>query len=234
MDVDDDEDLKYSMCLDAACRLLQIYLLDELRIRLGKVYNVGVENSRNSLCTFFLISIGLSCHPSDVDAVKTSIREVLASLQAVGPDVAKLGNVLERMFKTHKDAATNSSYWLFWILDSYKAFKLHQWRCVAHADHFFAIPSSQWLGRNGHLRASGKLSFIKEGVCVTALKNIYQSVFNLNKSVLMTLRPDESVVRQVNSDDGASKVVTCDQFSGSRMSREKLDRHAASPMRGRE
>jgi hypothetical protein len=51
--LNDDDDVKFSISLEAAFRVLQTYLLDELRIKLGKVYNVCVEKSRNSLSTFF-------------------------------------------------------------------------------------------------------------------------------------------------------------------------------------
>ena len=185
----DDEDLMFATSLDAACRVLQVYLLDELRIKLGKVYNVNVENSRSSLGTYFLISIGLHCQPSDVAVIKAAIQSVVQSLQSVGPEVTKLNSVAEVMCKTHKDASNNASYWLFWILDSYKAYKLHEWRCIHIPDQFVTEPSCNWLERNGCFRATGKVLLIKDHITCEALQHIYTTVFCWDHSLLMTLLP---------------------------------------------
>jgi hypothetical protein len=195
----DDDDLAYSTALDAACRVLQAYLLDELRINLGKVYNVNVEKSRSSLCTFFLISIGLHCQPSDVDEVKAAIRSILLKLQTNGPAEANVASVMESMCKTHKDATSNSSYWLFWILDSYKAFALHRWR----QDQKLLVcePSCHWLERNGWLRALGKVSTIKESTNSSLLQLIYQNVFDMDRSILMMLMPELSVEHDVREEN---------------------------------
>lgn len=185
----DDADLLFATSLDAACRVLQVYLLGELRIKLGKVYNISVENSRSSLGTFFLISIGLHCQPSDVKVIKEAIKSVLFHLQTYGPEVEKLNSVSEGMCKTHKDASNNSSYWLFWILDSYKAYKLHEWRCSRVPDQIPIEPSSDWLGRNGHFRATGKVLRIKEQINCDTLQQIYKTVFDWDRSILMNLLP---------------------------------------------
>mmetsp|Transcript_6231 Transcript_6231/g.10180 ORF Transcript_6231/g.10180 Transcript_6231/m.10180 type:complete len:1168 (+) Transcript_6231:46-3549(+) len=208
--LDDDADLGYSMALDAACRVLQTYLLDELRINLGKVYNVNVEKSRSSLCTFYLISIGLHCQPSDVDEVKLAIRSIVLKLQSHGPEEANLTSVAESMCKTHKDASSNSSYWLFWILDSYKAFELHRWR--QHQQLSNCEPSCRWLERNGWLRALGKVTHIKENLNCHILQRIYQDVFDLEKSILMTLMPELSA--DLHDIGGRIGEKTCDESSG--------------------
>jgi hypothetical protein len=96
------------------------------------------------------------------------------------------------MCKIHRDASTNASYWLFWILDSYKAFQLHAWRCDQHPERFTRESSLQWVRRNGALRSAGKLSIIREDINCELLREVYRDVFDLEKSIWMTLCPEES------------------------------------------
>jgi hypothetical protein len=187
----DDDDVAHSTALDAACRVLQICLLDELRIKMGKVYNVHVEKTRNSLCSFFLISIGLYCHASDMGVIKESIKSVLCQLQSAGPQSDTIKSVCEAMHKTHSDATSNPSYWLFWILDSYKAFKLHKWRCTTYPEdvRFKDEESCAWLERNGVLRATGKMKSIREDINCDVVHDIYKTTFDMNKSIVISLIP---------------------------------------------
>jgi predicted Zn-dependent peptidase len=221
---DDDGDLAYTTALDATCRVLQAYLLDELRIKLGKVYNVNVEKSRSSLCTFFLISIGLHCQPSDMEVVQQSLKSVLTQLQDEGPEMSKLSSVTEAMCKTHNDASSNSSYWLFWILDSYKAYKLYEWRWQHNSfkkDTDQIEPSCKWLERNGFLRASGAVSTIKNEVTCSVVQNIFQNVFDLNKSIIMNLMPEHS--DDVDDiDDNESSDTTLGQLHASQAKERRL------------
>ena len=197
----DDEDIIFSTALDATCRVLQVCLLDELRIKMGKVYNVHVEKTRNSLCSFFLISVGLYCQPSDTEIIKESVTKVLLNLQTRGPDSATVKNICEAMSKAHCDATSNSSYWLFWILDSYKAYKLHQWRCDMYPDidKLKKEESCDWLARNGLLRATGKLKSITNDINCNVIQEIYETIFDINKSILMSLLPEVD-----NEDDACS------------------------------
>ncbi|CAM9154284.1 unnamed protein product, partial [Ectocarpus fasciculatus] len=109
-----------SMCLDTLCRVVEIKLLDYLRIQLGKVYNVVVDHSRNSLSTFTLLTIGFHCEPGDCALIEDALDAVISHMQEVGPEEASLEGVKEAMVKKHTRDLESSSHWLFWILDAYK------------------------------------------------------------------------------------------------------------------
>jgi predicted Zn-dependent peptidase len=124
----DFEDYIQSLYIDTTCKLLQSRLLDVLRMKLGKVYSVSVERSRNSLSEISLISIGYHCDTKDLsllhDMTFNEIRNLQNSNSESGFTQSEIDAVKESMFKTHQVALTQSSHWLFWILDTLKAVKL--------------------------------------------------------------------------------------------------------------
>jgi hypothetical protein len=97
------------------------------------------------------------------------------------------------MYKTHKNAFVHPSYWLFWILDSYKSYDLHCFRSDRYPNRFTPEISSTWLQRNGYSRGPGKLAFIKNEINCNSLQCIYRSIFDLNKCVQMNLCPELQV-----------------------------------------
>jgi predicted Zn-dependent peptidase len=69
----DSHDVEETILLDIACRALQSRLLDVLRVQRGKVYNVVVDHSRNSLSHLNLISVALHCDPLDCEEINRII-----------------------------------------------------------------------------------------------------------------------------------------------------------------
>ena len=124
---EDRADLEFTLKVDFCCRLVQTRLLETLRIKLGKVYYVTCEKSRNSLSPNMLITIGFHCSVNDVDELMLIIEHELGRLSSEGPSESELKSVLEIMTKNHLQALSNPSYWIFWILDSFKSFSVESW-----------------------------------------------------------------------------------------------------------
>jgi hypothetical protein len=189
----DDSVLDATEMLDVACRSLQIYLLDELRVRLGKVYSVVVEWSRNSLASNAIISIVMHCDPSDIDLVRRAIEDKILHLQCHGPEETTLNGILEAITRKHKLSLQNSSYWLFWMLDSYKAYLLHAWRNKIHQSNKnnldLAKDSASWVGKRCSKRSEGKFQLLKESINVSSIQNTIAMRFDLATSVHMDLCP---------------------------------------------
>lgn len=194
--------------LDAACKILQIRLLEELRVRLGIVYSLVVESSMVSLSPVSTVSVVMHCCPEDVHIVKKTVEETIVQLQQEGPCDSEIRGVVETMCRTHKMALKNSSHWLFWILDSYKAFDVLLYQRQRYSsteaqgglnhvdgsthDETLSESSSKWVNQHCHCRGYGKPSIIEEQLTVENLTKAYRLYFILNKSIHLDLCPKAS------------------------------------------
>lgn len=136
-----------NVLLDGTCRAVEIKLLDYLRIQLGKVYNVVVDYSRNSLGEFSLISIGFHCDKNDCNLIEEAVLSVLELLKQEGPSQESLDGIRESSLKAFARDAESSSHWLFWILESAKdlAFMRHCAEATGGEDAVAALPSLETL-----------------------------------------------------------------------------------------
>lgn len=220
----DREEVIEWLLLDIACRILQSKLLDVLRIQLGKVYNVAVEASKNSLDTFSMISCVFHCDPSDLEQVHTVVKNVIESYQnnsnnndiqniSSGNDAfinldSLLSGIKEALITAHLKTLNNPSYWLFWILDSYKSymiaglnksnpdFKHKSTNKRSISVSTIGSHSSQWVDKAVSLRSLEKESLIQD-LCNTTsssnschkLRELITKHFNLNAYVRMDLLP---------------------------------------------
>jgi len=196
---DEASDIITFLQVSAACKILQICLLDELRIQLGKVYNVGVEETRNSLSNFLLISIVLHCEEADVDAINLAVEGVILGLQRNGPKEDVVEGVLQSMLKHHKNSLNSSSHWLFWILDSYKSFRVSQ-------KSLCNMTSVDWLEKFCAMRSSDKLAILTQYVTVEEMKHAFSQIFDLNRFVALSLCPTQSVLAEASVCDNAAKL----------------------------
>jgi hypothetical protein len=211
----EEADLRDTVALDVACRHLQSALLDELRIRLGKVYSVSVDFSRGSLSHVALISVSLHCDPAHLPQVRLSIEEQLEILQRDGANPAALPGIVETMCTNHLKSLKSPSHWMFWILDSYKSHAVYEWlnvrgllapegsplveddkvlgkepsaRSSTGAD--LSICSAKWVEKFAFMRSHGKIDTIRHVVGdEDILRGIYNQYFDLDKSVHMHLCP---------------------------------------------
>lgn len=191
-------DLRDTVALDVACRHLQSALLDELRIRLGKVYSVSVDFSRGSLSHVALISVSLHCDPAHLSQIRFSIEQQLDILQKEGANPAALPGIVETMCTNHLKALKSPSHWMFWILDSYKSHAVYDWLTSHGKLTSHEVCSSQWVEKCVQMRSHGKIDVIRNVVGdENILRGIYNQHFNLSRSVHMHLCPqsdDESLV----------------------------------------
>ena len=212
----EESDLRNVIALDAACQSLQNALLTELRIRLGKVYSVLVEFSRGSLSHIAMISISLVCDPSHLDQIRCSMEEQVAHARDKGPDAMVLSGIVESMCNKHTKSLKSPSHWMFWILDSYKSFRVYAWLAAARRRvvlsgkraedgivsgsdvHSTVLCSSKWVNRFAGQRSVGKIDDIRNVVNVYTLRSVYKKMFDLTKSVHMNLCP-----LQEQSDDAS-------------------------------
>mmetsp|Transcript_9922 Transcript_9922/g.14937 ORF Transcript_9922/g.14937 Transcript_9922/m.14937 type:complete len:1022 (+) Transcript_9922:532-3597(+) len=186
--------LSETILIDAACRALQSALLDELRINMGKVYSVVVDSSRGALATFSLISIGMHCDPVDLPEVQATVERKLTELRAAGPDAGTLHGIVEAMLSKQKQGITCPSHWLFWILDSYKTYKVHEWKTTRNARQSVSRCSSKWVQTYAHKRSIGKAAHIKEILSTETVRDVYLRYFDITKSVHLNLCPCDPIL----------------------------------------
>lgn len=187
----DTDDLIVCFALDVACRVLQLRLLDVLRIRLGKVYSVSVEKSRNSLSPFSMVSVVTECDQDDLEQVHNAIDDEIRSLQSVGPEESAVAGILETMLLMHARSLVNSSYWLFWCLDSYKAYGLHRLRVGEDAvqEGLAATARAAWVDGAIVTRSTGRVNLLREHITPARVQGVFQTFFSLQRSVRLSLQP---------------------------------------------
>jgi hypothetical protein len=197
----DINDMSDVIALDAACRILQRHLLELLRVRLGKVYSVVVETSRNSLSPVSLISIVLDSDSVDVGLVHDAMAEQIAVLHSQGPDEAIVQAIREAMLQQISQSLSSPSHWLFWILDAYKALRVHQFirqdgstsggndddPHVSSAS--VATSDVAWVNAAAARRSTDKAAAIKAVVTRDVIWETYERFFSLDRYVLLTLEP---------------------------------------------
>jgi predicted Zn-dependent peptidase len=184
--IEEETDLFNILSLDIACRSLQSALLDSLRIDLGKVYSVSSDWSRGSLSPLALISIGLHCHPGDLAQITSEIERCIQSHREHGPNPDIVKGATEALITKQKNALKCPSHWLFWLLDSYKSYKVHQWKERSRPS---LVDSSKWVSHFAYLRSEGKLNLISKTMTTENLTEIYQRYFDISKSVHVLLCP---------------------------------------------
>ena len=87
-------------------------------------YNVGVSSTSRSLSDHALINISWSCDPERAGAV---LDRVLAEIDAAAPTDAEVAAVHSILAEKHtSDALSSNSFWVFWLLDAYKAWALEE------------------------------------------------------------------------------------------------------------
>jgi predicted Zn-dependent peptidase len=248
---DRDEVIEW-LLLDIACRMLQSKLLDVLRIQLGKVYNVAVEASKNSLDTFALISCVFHCDPTDLEQVHAVVKNVIESyqnnsnnndIQNIANDNEEvisldslLGGIKEALINSHVKTLNNPSYWLFWILDSYKAYVIlglglsnpdikHKSNSTSSISvSAVGSHSSQWVDTAVSLRSLDKESLIQDLCASTSssnsghkLRSLITKHFNLNSYVRMDLLPISNPnisIPSINDNNGDLSSINIDDKEG--------------------
>lgn len=192
LSLDENENVIIQEMMDVTCKVLQIYLLEELRIRLGKVYSVVVEWSRNSLSSLALVSVVMHCDPGDIDVVGKAIEERIAHLQENGPNQTDLVGIVEAKLRQHKQSLKHASYWLFWLLDGYKSLQVHRWRCKELIKNPLSTTSHDWVSSHCLMKSHEKQKILQENVTLENVKRCFIDIFNFEKSVHLDLCPVSS------------------------------------------
>ena len=106
--------------------LAQMRLLHVLRRELGGVYNVSADFCHFSMSSFGIVSIAFQCSEMNAqELISTTVAE-LESLSLKGPNPQEVATIYEQYVVRQQRALQNNSYWLFWILDTYKQLLLLQ------------------------------------------------------------------------------------------------------------
>lgn len=191
MPLDENKNISATIHLDASCKVLQTLLLEELRIKLGKVYSLVVEFSRNSMAHFALVSIVLHCDKEDIHQVFQTICSTIEQVQLHGPSEESIRGILEVMAKNHKQALQSTSHWLFWILDTYKGLNL-----MKHAEALDDIDHSTWVNKCCQLKSVEKINVLKAELTVENIQKAVQLHFKLEKMVHLDLCPTDTEKNQ--------------------------------------
>jgi predicted Zn-dependent peptidase len=199
--IEEEGDLMNTISLDLACRSLQSALLDSLRIDLGKVYSVSADWCRGSLSPLALISLGLHCHPDDLAQITSEIERCIEAHHRCGPNPVTVKGTIEALITKQKNALKCPSHWLFWILDSYKSYRVHEWK---ERDSPSCVRSSHWVNHFASLRSYRKIDLMTKAMTIENLTNIYQRYFDLTKSVQVLLCPFESLSLDSSTDQGGA------------------------------
>jgi len=123
---DPDADTTLEMRIKAMCVSLETRLLSVLRTENSQVYNVSVGWGRTSLNSFGMINIGYGCDPERTDEVESLLKAELERFKTDGPIVEEVDAVKSILAERHQLALDNNSYWIFYLLDAYKAFCAHE------------------------------------------------------------------------------------------------------------
>jgi hypothetical protein len=186
----EERDILFKLSLDAACRVLQTVLLDSLRIDLGKVYSVSVDFCAGSMSPVAVISIGFHCDPDDLSQVQRVVDQRISDIAREGPPASLVSGVVEALHAKRNLSIKSPSYWLFWILDSYKALRVCEWKALKSNSKI--TNTHACLSRFIKLRSSDH-DAIREATSPERLVQVYRDYFNTNRCVRVTLYPEEPV-----------------------------------------
>eukprot|EP00747_Dinoflagellata_sp_TGD_P018624 gnl/TRDRNA2_/TRDRNA2_126621_c0_seq1.p1 gnl/TRDRNA2_/TRDRNA2_126621_c0~~gnl/TRDRNA2_/TRDRNA2_126621_c0_seq1.p1 ORF type:complete len:559 (-),score=99.44 gnl/TRDRNA2_/TRDRNA2_126621_c0_seq1:83-1567(-) len=122
-DAAEDEALTFD--LKGACQVLESRLLAVLRTERSEIYNVDVSWTRTSLSPWGMLNVAYGCEPSRAEDVLGLVRAEIARMATDGPSAEETEAVKSIAAGKHGLAMENNSYWLFWLLDAYKAWDMH-------------------------------------------------------------------------------------------------------------
>lgn len=202
MPFEDREDVIFSLKQDIVLNILQSRLIESLRMKLGKVYSVSVEKSRNSLGEVSLYTIGFHCCREDVEQLFACIEEEIRLMGVTGVSVEEMQAVKEVMYKKHASNLSNLSYWLFWILDSFKSYRNLEASGFDFSPHSASTPTmvEDFLREAVAIRTLNRCDLI-QSFTATDIQEIVPILFDLNRAVLIDLIPRnelDEVVAAVN------------------------------------
>ena len=116
--------------------------------------------------------------------------------------IMKLNGIREAMLRQHLSNMNNSSYWLFWILDTYKLWKLREAtdrhtkssHSASASVEALKESSADWVDRNCHTLTSGRAELLNEllsskPVACAHISRVFRNHFDLNRSICLNLRP---------------------------------------------
>jgi hypothetical protein len=129
-----------------------------------------------------LISIGFHGGSDDMDLLQTMVLDEIKSLHRTGPGDEVLLSIKESMMKTHKQNLIIPSYWLFWILDSYKAYK------VVTYNNSNGINMEEFMREAVGRRVMGKITLLEE-MSKENLREVFEASLNPDAAVIVDLRP---------------------------------------------
>lgn len=117
------------------------------------------------------------------------ILEEIQSLREMGPNEEVIQSVKESMLKSHKHNLSVPSYWLFWILDSFKAYQVTN--CMKYHDKTMKDMESiqEYMQQAIERRVHGKIHLL-ENVSNELMTNMFYDHFHVDKAVIIDLRPN--------------------------------------------
>mmetsp|Transcript_104112 Transcript_104112/g.299881 ORF Transcript_104112/g.299881 Transcript_104112/m.299881 type:complete len:361 (-) Transcript_104112:338-1420(-) len=204
---DPDADTALEMRIKAACTVLETRLLSVLRTENSQVYNVNVAWGRTSLNSYGMINVGYGCDPERTNEVESMLKAELEKFKAEGASVEEVEAVKSILTERHQLALDNNSYWIFYILDAYKAYK---------ADRAFHEGRGEGVGRDGRLpsraefvdneaasHSTDRVAIHIEPLDPEVVRSTVTEVFPLEGSLSLTLLPEVSPEVTVAEEPGA-------------------------------
>ncbi|MFN8574195.1 MAG: insulinase family protein [Gemmatimonadaceae bacterium] len=99
--------------LRSLAELLEMQLLDTLREALGGTYSVSVNGETNKYPRpEYSLTISFGSAPERADSLYSTIRRVIAGIQANGPDASYVQKVREQQQRSYEVDLRENSYWL--------------------------------------------------------------------------------------------------------------------------
>ncbi|GBG27218.1 Mitochondrial-processing peptidase subunit beta [Hondaea fermentalgiana] len=179
-------EVEQDLALKCACKVAQRKLLSVLRMDRQLVYTVAVEHSRNSLSPFGIAFVSLTCNAEVVDEVVDLVFQELEGLtfagaaQAAGADL-----VHSELVEWHRKAVANNSYWLFWILDSWK-------RCLADIKPVCARDAVEWVDGNVFATADTARFGQQSRAALDSLDGFFKKRWFHTRGCALAMLPDPS------------------------------------------
>jgi len=163
-------------------------------------YNVSVSTNWRSLGETATVNISWTCDPSVADE---SLAAVLLTIREASPLDVEVEAIKAMAEEKHALALTNNSYWMFWLLDAYKAWAVSQARKQESKYSTTVADRAAWVDSAAAIN-SVNFSKILTTLTSEGIRNVITSSMPESGCLAITLLPGDDVLNESSGGVGVA------------------------------
>lgn len=175
--------------LKAAAAILESRLLEVLRTQKSEIYNINVSFNRSSLSPFGMLNLEFNCEPGRAEALEVQVREEVRRVQSEEgqPREDEVRAAQSMLAEKQTQALNDNSYWLFWLLDSYKSHALSE-----ATQGPLNSPREMWVDAEAAHRSVDLNSTEIQNLDAQSLLAVFREAMPIDSCLSLTLAPEQS------------------------------------------